>query len=88
MNNRGQKCKFRPAPVGANAHHDLGLLTKVYEISPKLYRRQLATALKLSAADVEKRSRLVDSLVASLKDWGFDPADGEKLRALTTQIGL
>ena len=53
-----QKCKFRPKPLPealASSNHEgetfsLDILTKIYQVSPKLYRRNLKTAIE-SAPD-------------------------------------
>lgn len=90
-----QKCKFKPVPVATAvdlAPLDLALLTKVFGVSPKLYRRQLATALATEPDQTRGLDRLHASdvrrlLSDDLRAWGFDLADEGKLDALLAMLG-
>ncbi len=91
-----QKCKFKPVPVGVaveRAPLDVALLTKVFGVSPKLYRRQLATALA-AAPDATRGlapmdpSQLRQLLTDDLRAWGFDLSDERKIEALLVMLGI
>jgi hypothetical protein len=96
-----QKCKFRPKPVTTDAAADdsmhaklpgLEVLTKVFNVSPKLYRRQLANAMAAEPDAVRGATRLdaravADILIADLKSWGFDTSDQAKLDELLRALG-
>jgi hypothetical protein len=91
-----QKCKFRPKPIGdvvdlpaappARNGEQFGVevLTKVYTVSPKLYRRQLKTALDRGFDPAVARK----ILTAELETWGFDVSNAEALAALWRQLGI
>ena len=91
-----QKCKFRPVPVsewrarsapggsGAEARFDLGVLTKVFAVSPRLYRRQLKSAIDRGYDRAAAREALVEALAS----WGFDLSDAGKVSALWLQLGI
>lgn len=85
-----QKCKFKPKPIdeiaraaGSVTPLDLAVLTKILGVSPKLYRRQLATAVPSSDAAGARQIVLDD-----LKTWGFDLSDPTKVDALMAAMGL
>jgi hypothetical protein len=91
-----QKCKFRPRPTGdviaetpdQVAAFDVDQLVKIFSVSPKLYRRQLSSALA-SAPDREAFVAAArESLLQGLRDWGFGVAEPKKLAALYSQLGL
>ncbi len=96
-----QKCKFRPKPLPealASSNHEgdtfsLDILTKIYQVSPKLYRRNLKTAIE-SAPDTASGQAPFTAAVAAelLKDelqaWSFDVKAADKLAALLKQLGL
>jgi len=96
-----QKCKFRPKPLTealASSNHQsetfsLDILTKVYQVSPKLYRRNLKSAIE-SAPDTANGQAPFTAAVAAqlLKDalqtWSFDVKAADKLGALLKQLGL
>jgi hypothetical protein len=91
-----QKCKFRPKPVAdvvdlpqaPEARHgerfDVESLTKVYRVSPKLYRRQLKTALDRGFDPAVAR----EVLTTELETWGFDVSNTRTLAALWQQLGI
>ncbi len=96
-----QKCKFRPKPLPealASSNHQsetfsLDILTKIYQVSPKLYRRNLKSAIE-SAPDTARGQAPFTAAVATdlLKDelqtWKFDVTAADKLAALLEQLGL
>jgi len=96
-----QKCKFRPKPLPealASSNHQsetfsLDILTKIYQVSPKLYRRNLKSAIE-SAPDTANGQAPFTAAVAAelLKDelqtWSFDVKAADKLGALFEQLGL
>lgn len=91
-----QKCKFRPRPIselvdlpgaGGASHgrrFDVATVTKVYAVSPKLYRRQLKTVIDRGFERAVARS----VLGASLGTWGFDVSDADRMSALWRQLGV
>jgi DNA-directed RNA polymerase subunit RPC12/RpoP len=91
-----QKCKFKPKPIAElvdlpTAHGpDRGerfgveVLTKVYAVSPKLYRRQLESAMDRGFDPALAR----DELTARMKTWGFDVSDAGRMSALYRQLGI
>lgn len=96
-----QKCKFRPKPLPealADGNHpneafNLDILTKVYQVSPKLFRRNLRSAIE-SAPDAASGQPPFTAAVAArlledqLRVWRFDVEAPEKLAALLKQLGL
>lgn len=100
-----QKCKFRPKPIsevtGARGEGEpepdkafkIEILTKIYAVSPKLYRRQLASALA-AAPDSERGQAALDAasarelLFQDLRTWGFDLQDRDQMEALFSQLGI
>jgi len=94
-----QKCKFRPKPLPEALSSDqsetfsLDVLTKIYKVSPKLYRRNLKSAIE-SAPDTARGQAPFTATVAAdlLKDdlqtWKFDVTAGDKLTSLLEQLGL
>jgi hypothetical protein len=96
-----QKCKFRPKPVTTDAAGDdtvhakipgLEVLTKVFTVSPKLYRRQLASAMAADPDSGRSVARLdalavTDILTTDLQSWGFDTSDRKKLDELLHVLG-
>ena len=91
-----QKCKFSPQPVGAAGKaFDLETLTKVYAVSPKLYRRQIAVVMAAEASVTGEGSGQAldlkagrEALRKDLADWGFDTADQAGLERLYNQLGI
>ena len=91
-----QKCKFRPVPIselmarsepggqGRGAPFAIDALTKVYAVSPRLYRRQLQSAIDRGFDKAAAR----EVLSAGLASWGFDLTDAGKLSALWRQLGI
>lgn len=91
-----QKCKFKPKPIaelvdlpGAHgpergAKFGVDVLTKIYAVSPKLYRRQLKSAIDRGFEPARAR----ELLTAELVRWGFDVADSGKLAPLWRQLGI
>jgi hypothetical protein len=100
-----QKCKFRPKPIAdvtggqegteqENAHSfSVDILTKIFAVSPKLYRRDLKSALE-SAPDTVRGQAAFDAATAreylarELLTWGFDVTDAGKMAALCQQLGI
>ncbi len=96
-----QKCKFRPKPLAealASGTHrsetfSLDVLTKIYQVSPKLYRRNLKSAIQ-SAPDAENGQAPFTAAVAAelleheLQTWSFDVQAADELAALLQQLGL
>ncbi len=96
-----QKCKFRPKPLpealasssDQSETFSLDVLTKIYKVSPKLYRRNLKTAIE-SAPDPARGQAPFTAAVAAalLKDelqtWSFDVTAADKLASLLEQLGL
>jgi len=96
-----QKCKFRPKPLPealASSNHEgnafsLEILTKIYQVSPKLYRRNLKSAIE-SAPDTASGHAPFTAAVAAelledeLQAWSFDVKAADKLAALLKQLGL
>ena len=91
-----QKCKFRPKPIaelvdlpGApgparRGQFGVDVLTKVYAVSPKLYRRQLKTAIDRGFDPAVAR----EVLTADLKTWGFDVGNAGVMAGLWRQLGI
>ncbi len=83
-------CAFCPScPVETPVGHPLTTHSeKIFSVSPKLYRRQLSSAL----ASVPNRDGFAaasrESLLERLRDWEFEVGDDEKLTALYRQLGL
>jgi hypothetical protein len=96
-----QKCKFRPKPLpealasssDRRETFSLDILTKIYKVSPKLYRRNLKTAIE-SAPDTARGEAPFTAAVAAelLKDelqtWSFDVTAAGELASLLEQLGL
>ena len=96
-----QKCKFRPKPLpealASSAERsgafDLDILTKIYEVSPKLYRRNVESALA-SAPDSARGQApfTADAAARLLRDelqtWSFDVTNTGKMASLLAQLGL
>lgn len=96
-----QKCKFRPKPLpealaAAKPRSDtfsLDILTKIYRVSPKLYGRNLKSAIE-SAPDTAAGQTpftatvAAELLEAELRTWSFDVNDAGELAALLEQLGL
>ncbi|HEY6003300.1 MAG TPA: hypothetical protein VIV57_10540 [Anaeromyxobacter sp.] len=96
-----QKCKFRPTPLAqalastrdGSETFDLDVLTKIYAVSPKLFRRNLRTAIE-SAPDTARGQApftaavAAESLTRDLETWRFDVAAKDKLASLLQQLGL
>lgn len=96
-----QKCKFSPQPVakltagmpggaGVANSFDLEGLTKIYAVSPKLFRRQIAAVLAAGADQGKALDAATarDILVRELATWGFDLSDMAKVESLLTALGL
>ncbi len=83
-----QKCMFRPKAIGEIAdlrrQFDVRLLTKIYRVSPKLYRRQIDSALDGGLDAAEARNVVNDEV----KSWGFDVSDSQALADLWQQLGI
>jgi DNA-directed RNA polymerase subunit RPC12/RpoP len=95
-----QKCKFRPKPLAQalgttpdGETFDLGLLTKIYAVSPKLHRRNVRSAVR-SAPDAARGQApftpavAAESLRRELETWHFDVTAKGKLTPLLEQLGL
>ena len=96
-----QKCKFRPKPLPealASSNHQgetfsLDILTKIYRVSPKLYRRNLRSAIE-SAPDTANGQAPFTAAVATklledaLQSWSFDVNAADKMAALLQELGL
>lgn len=96
-----QKCKFRPKPLpealasgkDPSETFSLDILTKIYQVSPKLYRRNLKSAVE-SAPDTGNGQApftaavATELLAAELLSWRFDLKAVDKLAALLEQLGL
>jgi len=96
-----QKCKFRPKPLPealASSNHEgetfsLDILTKIYQVSPKLYPRNLKTAIESPPDTANGQAPFTAAVAAELlKDelqaWSFDVKAADKLAALLNQLGL
>lgn len=79
-----QKCIFRPKPVSEVTRFNVEMLTKIFTVSPKLYRRQLESALERGLDPAMARKILSDDM----KSWGFDISDAEALSILWQQLGI
>jgi DNA-directed RNA polymerase subunit RPC12/RpoP len=91
-----QKCKFKPRPIGELVdlpdargpgraqRFGVDALTKIYAVSPKLYRRQLRSAIARGLDPAVARS----VLTAKLATWGFDVGDAGTTAALWRQLGI
>jgi hypothetical protein len=90
-----QKCKFLPKPIAEvvelparaserGTRFSVDVLTKVYAVSPKLFRRQLESAIERGFDPAVARA----VLTAELKTWGFDVGDTGLLSALWRQLGI
>jgi len=79
-----QKCIFRPKAVSDAAHFDVDVLTKIYRVSPKLYRRQLESAL----ASGFDRAAAREVVSGEIRSWGFDLTDESALSVLWQQLGI
>jgi hypothetical protein len=96
-----QKCKFRPKPLpealassgDRSGTFDLDILTKIYTVSPKLYRRNLETALASVPDSARSQAPFTVAAAAELlrdelQTWSFDVTDTGKMTALLAQLGL
>ncbi len=97
-----QKCKFSPQPISGQPAKpfDLAILTKIYSVSPKLFRRQVAAARSAAAAPAMAGSTMVGPgtaldtatsrqiVRAELAGWGFDLADDSKIEELLSTLGV
>lgn len=81
-----QKCKFKPHSLKGEAQLDLGLLTKIYRITPKLFQKNMATLLKLAGPDFDT-TELEQTLEKELNRWSLS-REPEKLQQLKELIGL
>ena len=60
------------------------MLSKVYAVSPKLYRRQLESAIDRGFDPAVAR----EVLTTELKAWGFDVGDTGMISTLWRQLGI
>lgn len=81
-----QKCKFKPHSLKGEAQLDLGLLVKIYRVTPKLFQKNMATFLKLAGPDFD-RTELEQRLEKELNRWSLS-REPEKLQQLKELIGL
>jgi DNA-directed RNA polymerase subunit RPC12/RpoP len=90
-----QKCKFRPKPIAElvdlparaparGKQFSVDVLSKVYAVSPKLYRRQLKSAIDRGFDPAVAR----EVMTADLKAWGFDVGDPAMISVLWRQLGI
>jgi DNA-directed RNA polymerase subunit RPC12/RpoP len=96
-----QKCKFRPKPLpealaSSRDERDtfsLDVLTQIYKVSPKLYRRNLESAIG-SAPDTARgqapftAAAAAELLREELRTWRFDLTAADELASLLEQLGL
>jgi hypothetical protein len=95
-----QKCKFRPKPLpeALSSNHrsgtfSLDVLTKIYQVSPKLYRRNLKSAIESAPDSANGQTPFTAAVAAALledelRTWSFDVSAADKLGALLEQLGL
>ncbi|WP_242360313.1 hypothetical protein [Anaeromyxobacter sp. SG17] len=94
-----QKCKFRPKPLPEalasgdprGATFDLGILARIYEVSPKLHRRNLKSAIGSRPASGRApftAAVAAELLERELQTWSFDVNDAGGLAKLREQLGL